>query len=271
MATGISGEQISPQNLGRRQVFKSAVTRDVQARQARGAGDVIRRDAAAPDTQTLIGKLWDENDDLVQKFLDVKFLNFQAEHPENETLPSYQYYSVQDYYYLVDYVQYKALRLSTYPEFNATALLAVMTTEAESIKGSTDDAWGFRNDTLIGDLKIPAELVDDGLRVGAEIAYSDWLQKNTDLGWFALHGWGQIVDKLYKSNNTTFYNTWIVPNNDPSYGEELSEFLEEYKAEYYSFDAERTWTAIFRQALQFEIDLFNSALGKGLGSLQLTP
>lgn len=62
-----------------------------------------------------------------------------------------------------------------------------MTTEAESIKGSTDDAWGFRNDTLIGDLKIPAELVDDGLRVGAEIAYSDWLQKNTGLGWFALH------------------------------------------------------------------------------------
>lgn len=51
----------------------------------------------------------------------------------------------------------------------------------------------------------------------------------------------------------------------------IIEFLEEYKAEYYSFDAERTWTAIFRQALQFEIDLFNSALGKTLGSLQLAP
>ena len=44
--------------------------------------------------RTLIDKLWRENDDLDQDFLNVTFLNFQATHHDDEALPSYQYYSV---------------------------------------------------------------------------------------------------------------------------------------------------------------------------------
>ncbi|KAI1083156.1 hypothetical protein F5B20DRAFT_528780 [Whalleya microplaca] len=257
---------------GRRLTF-GRTRSDIKPRQANGNAP---RDVT--DSETLIAKLWRENEDLVNQFLDVEFLRFQAENPEKETLPSYQYYSIQDYFYLVDFVQFKALRMTTYSEFNATQLLSVMNTEAPSVEHSVRDAWAFRNETLAGDLSIPLEDIDNRQRAGAELAYADWLQKNLDLGWFTLHvmtipcvyGWGVVADKLERSNttlkDTIFYKTWIQANNDPSYGQKLSDFLEAYKADYDSADANKSWTAVFRQALQFEIDLFNSALGKSLTS-----
>lgn len=43
---------------------------------------------------TLIGRLWAQNADLVEQFLNNEFCKFQAESDESETMASYHYYSV---------------------------------------------------------------------------------------------------------------------------------------------------------------------------------
>ncbi|KAK9797894.1 putative Thiaminase-2/PQQC domain-containing protein [Seiridium cardinale] len=270
-----------------------------------------------PDTQiqthqgiTLVETLWQENQDLVDKFLNNEFIKFQAEEEQNVTLPSYQYYSTQDYYYLVNYVQYKALRMTTYSEVYPTQLLSVMTEETAAISGDIDYAWSYRNTTLAGDLAVPLNAIDSGALDVAQIAYSDWLQKNLDLGWFTMHvqsipciyvcigfdcvGWVKLAEYWAEKNttrkgeiaaghdhsllrrfeltqvsraDTLFYHTWIEPNNDPSYADDLISFLEANKDAYYSVNANQTWTAVFREALQFEIDFFDSALGKSPADL----
>lgn len=231
------------------------------------------------DTDTLIDTLWRENQDLVQQFLNNDFIKFQSEGLQEDTIPSYQYYTIQDYYYLVDYVQYKALRMTTFSETFPTELLSVLGEETESIQGDIEYAWSTRNDTLATSLSVPLDVVDSGKRAVAQLAYSDWLQKNLDLGWFTLHvmsipciyGWVKLAERWDGNNatrkDTVFYKTWIEPNLDPIYGNELMDFLEANKDAYYSANANQTWTSVFRQALQFEIDLFNSALGTSLEDL----
>ncbi|KAL0260204.1 hypothetical protein SLS55_003888 [Diplodia seriata] len=136
---------------------------------------------------TLIDTLWDENQDLVDQFLNNDFLKSQADGAPEDTVPSYQYYAIQDYYYLVDYVQYKALRMTTFSETYPTKLLSVLAEEAVAIQGDIDYAWSTRNDTLGTSLSVPLDVIDAGKRGVAQLAYSDWLQKNLDLGWFTLH------------------------------------------------------------------------------------
>ncbi|KAF9630189.1 hypothetical protein BFW01_g370 [Lasiodiplodia theobromae] len=234
---------------------------------------------------TLIDTLWRDNQDLVDQFLNNDFLKLQAEGTTENTISSYQYYTVQDYYYLVDYVQYKALRMTTFSESFPTELLSVLAEETASMQGDVDYAWSFRNDTLATTLSVPLDVVDAGRRGVAQLAYSDWLQKNLDLGWFTLHvmaipciyGWAKLAEHLDSSNttrkDTVFYKTWIEPNLDPSYGNALmgadkaGDFLEANRDVYYSADANQTWTSVFRQALQFEISLFNSAIGTSLEDL----
>ncbi|KAI0377174.1 hypothetical protein F5Y04DRAFT_292116 [Hypomontagnella monticulosa] len=198
-------ETIAP--LGHHRLAFSSLKRSAQHRQVQHDATRAIKD---PKRETLINLLWNQNRDLVDQFLNVDFLKFQAEHPQNETLPSYQYYSVQDYYYLVDYVEYKALRMSTIPEFNSTHLLSDINAEADSIKSDTEYSWKFRNTTLVVDLAIPWSAIDNGKRSVQEIAYADWLQKNLDLGWFTLHvmsipciyGWTQLAAKLNSSDAT---------------------------------------------------------------------
>ncbi|KAH8646725.1 hypothetical protein BX600DRAFT_518759 [Xylariales sp. PMI_506] len=185
----------------------------------------------------------------------------------------------QDYYYLVNYVQYKALRMTTYSEVRPTELLSVMMEETASISGDIDYAWSYRNETLAGDLSIPLEDIDNGALDVAQVAYAEWLQKNLDLGWFTMHVqsipciYGRVkLAEYWATKNTTkkdtlFYTTWIEPNNDPSYANDLVAFLEANKDAYYSTNANQTWTDIFREALQFEINLFDSALGKSPADL----
>ncbi|KAL1614634.1 hypothetical protein SLS54_009604 [Diplodia seriata] len=228
---------------------------------------------------TLIDTLWDENQDLVDQFLNNDFLKSQADGAPEDTVPSYQYYAIQDYYYLVDYVQYKALRMTTFSETYPTKLLSVLTEEAVAIQGDIDYAWSTRNDTLGTSLSVPLDVIDAGKRGVAQLAYSDWLQKNLDLGWFTLHvmsipciyGWVKLAEHLDQSNttrkDTVFYKTWVEPNLDPVYSNALMDFLEANKDEYYSTNANQTWMSAFRQAMQFEIDMFQSAVGASLQDL----
>ncbi|KAL1627136.1 hypothetical protein SLS56_006559 [Neofusicoccum ribis] len=293
---------------------------------------------------TLIDTLWRENQDLAQQFLNNDFIKFQSEGLQEDTIPSYQYYTIllntgqQDYYYLVDYVQYKALRMTTFSETFPTQLLSVLGEETESIQGDIEYAWSTRNDTLATSLSVPLNVVDSGKRAVAQLAYSDWLQKNLDLGWFTLHvmsipciyvslsdllrmrggrltramqGWVKLAER-WDGNNAT--RKGMQPNSTPhlhgnitnqsrhgilqdldraeprpdlrertdGYGkgstfrvawrsstmsDTCKDFLEANKDAYYSANANQTWTSVFRQALQFEIDLFNSALGTSLKDL----
>ncbi|KAI1264087.1 hypothetical protein F5Y18DRAFT_437234 [Xylariaceae sp. FL1019] len=262
--------------FGRRRLLISTLERDIKRY---GSKTIVPR-LAPPDPSTLIGMLWRENQDLVDQFLNVEFIKLQAEGGHNATLASYQYYSVQDYYYLVDYSKYEVVRMNTYPEFNPTQLLSLMDSEMNSILvDDVEYSWEFRNETLIKDLGIAPHYIDDRSRSVEELAYANWLQKNADLGWFTMHvasipciyGWVQLASKwnvsIATNKNSTFYETWIAPNADPSYGVSLSDFLEANRAEYYSAEANRTWNAVFRQALLFEIAFFNSAIGKTLDDL----
>ncbi|GME30203.1 uncharacterized protein LTHEOB_9951 [Neofusicoccum parvum] len=187
--------------------------------------------------------------------------------------------------------------MTTFSETFPTQLLSVLGEETESIQGDIEYAWSTRNDTLATSLSVPLDVVDSGKRAVAQLAYSDWLQKNLDLGWFTLHvmsipciyGWVKLAERWDGNNatrkgmqlnstsvsmatpltraDTVFYKTWIEPNLDPIYGNELMDFLEANKDAYYSANANQTWASVFRQALQFEIDLFNSALGTSLENL----
>lgn len=87
----------------------------------------------------------------------------------------------------MDYVQYKALRMTTFSETHPTELLSVLQQETDSIQGDIQYAWSERNDTLATALSVPLDAVDSGKRGVAQLAYSDWLQKNIDLGWFTMH------------------------------------------------------------------------------------
>ncbi|KAK9418573.1 putative Thiaminase-2/PQQC domain-containing protein [Seiridium unicorne] len=198
---------------------------------------------------TLVETLWQENQELVEKFLNNEFIKLQAEGEQDVTLPSYQYYSTQDYYYLVNYVQYKALRMTTYSEVYPTQLLSVMTEETAAISGDIDYAWSYRNTTLAEVLAVPLDAIDSGALDGWVKLAEYWAGKNTT------------------RKDTLFYNTWVEPNNDPSYADDLISFLEANKDAYYSANANQTWTAVFREALQFEIDFFDSALGKSPADL----
>ncbi|KAK6084510.1 hypothetical protein SCUP234_03299 [Seiridium cupressi] len=262
----------------------------------------LNRNVIWDQSCTLVETLWQENQGLVEKFLNNEFIKLQAQGEQDVTLPAYQYYSTQDYYYLVNYVQYKALRMTTYSEVYPTQLLSIMTEETEALSGDIDYAWSYRNTTLAGDLAVPLDAIDSGTLDVAQIAYSDWLQKNLDLGWFTMHvqsipciyGWVKLAEYWAEKNttrkgeiaaghdhsllrrfeltqvsrvDTLFYNTWIEPNNDLSYADDLISFLEANKDAYYSANANQTWTAVFREALQFEIDFFDSALGKSPADL----
>lgn len=77
--------------------------------------------------------------------------------------------------------------MTTFSETFPTQLLSVLGEETESIQGDIEYAWSTRNDTLATSLSVPLDVVDSGKRAVAQLAYSDWLQKNLDLGWFTLH------------------------------------------------------------------------------------
>lgn len=77
--------------------------------------------------------------------------------------------------------------MTTFSETSPTQLLLVFEQETLSMQNDIDYAWSARNNTLATHLKVPLDIVDAGKRSTAQLAYSDWLQKNLDLGWFTLH------------------------------------------------------------------------------------
>ena len=89
----------------------------------------------------------------------------------------------QDYFYLVDYVKFKALRLTTIPQ-NDIDTLGI---EAKSVASS----FGYVLDWLKvckESLGIKQDRIDDEERSVAELAYANYLQNNAGIDdWFNLH------------------------------------------------------------------------------------
>ena len=75
--------------------------------------------------------------------------------------------------------------MTTYPDFNATALLLQLTEDVKSVNSSVNYATWFRTD-MNKSLQIPLNIIDDGTRSVEEIAYASWLQSNLDYGWYTL-------------------------------------------------------------------------------------
>ncbi|OHE96236.1 hypothetical protein CORC01_08454 [Colletotrichum orchidophilum] len=176
--------------------------------------------------------LWNDptNQDLVKAFMTNDFVWYAAQHPDAEVLPHYQAYGLQDYFYLIDYIGFKALRLNTIPGDDWDSLQR----EAKGLAGSVDWVNDWRN-TLINDLRLTPEEITQAERSVAELAYSNVLQRHTSIDdWFDLHvimipcvyGWPKLAKAVYDDpktlNDTIFYNTWVKPNMDTSSSDKLS-------------------------------------------------
>ncbi|KAK0642523.1 hypothetical protein DIS24_g8932 [Lasiodiplodia hormozganensis] len=213
---------------------------------------------------------------MVDQFLNNTFVRFQAQNPDEKALPSYRHYSLQDYYYLLDFVKYRALRLAAVPDISNTELESYLASETKSMADFAAYASKFRNDTLVKELKINSTEIENGTRTVAELAYSNWLQKNEDSGWFTLYvksipcvyGWQKLAQKLHDDGNTNkstkFYKTWIEPNMNSSSGKKLSALLDKYVERYNTTYMYSIWNSTFVEALQFEINFFNDSLNKTL-------
>ncbi|PWY67861.1 hypothetical protein BO83DRAFT_429479 [Aspergillus eucalypticola CBS 122712] len=195
--------------------------------------------------------LWDNNPDLVDRFMNNSF---------------------QDYHYLIDYTQYKSIKMGSFPIVNTSDLLSVVGKQALSIEEYVDYTKDFKRE-MIDDLKIPADTIDNCERNSAEAGYANWLQRNSQLDWYTMNvmiipciwGWPRLAQSLQNNDQTLtgilFYNYWISENNSTSYADELEATLNWYHDQYDSPINRKIWNAVFRQALKFEISLFESANG----------
>ncbi|KAI5917727.1 hypothetical protein F4810DRAFT_716194 [Camillea tinctor] len=225
---------------------------------------------------TLIDQLWKANCDLVNKFLNNCFSVLQATKGDDEALDSFKYYSVQDYYYLVQTAQHKANLLPTFPTPDAELAKEISAT-VQSMNKSLDDAREFR-EILTKNLTIPDSAIDNGALEAAGLGYVKWLQENTNLGWFAfevsripcVYGWAELASNIESlpgvNNSTTFYQLWVKPNLDWGYGVKMSKKFEEHP-EFNNSETFPVYNDLFRQALRFETAFFESAINKSLNSI----
>lgn len=220
-------------------------------------------------------KVWNDpyNQDVVQAFLKNDFIWFAAYHTDSEALAYYQNYGIQDYFYLVDYIRFKALRLNTVLEDDWENLQKEANSLADSVKWVNN--W---RDTLITKLKLPAAQIDQAERSIGEMAYANVLQRRASIDdWFDLHvimipcvwGWPQLaklVDSDPKTNKSTiFYETWVKPNLSTSSADKLSSFLDA-NSEMWAAGIDQgqapkkgKWNQLFRTAMKLEVALFKSS------------
>ncbi|MCJ1324779.1 hypothetical protein MMC10_001441 [Thelotrema lepadinum] len=231
-------------------------------------------------TSTFVDSLWNNpsNADLISQFLDNSFCTTCARGSDEDCLPLYQRYSVQDYFFLEDYVKFKALRLNALPSGNLTALKA----ETSEILSDAESAIRA-GQSYVKDLHGKASDLTEGSRNVEEQSYWNWLQKSAlEEDWFSLHvmlipcnyGWTKLADKLLNDpltrngeatqrRHTIFYRIWIQPNADLAYANNLSASLDAnevlWKDEInISTGSMGKWNDMFRTALELEIVLFAS-------------
>ncbi|KAI0772500.1 hypothetical protein BD413DRAFT_44811 [Trametes elegans] len=226
---------------------------------------------------SFIDKLWNDpaNKEFVDGFMYNKLCRDAAKGDET-ALEAYKHYAIQDYFYLIDYVKFKALRLATVPSTD----LSTLESETPSVGRSYEWVVDWLQ-TCTEDLGIDPDVIATTERAIAELAYSNFLQNNTRTeDWFDLHvivipcvfGWSKLALELYNDpttkKGTTFYNTWIVPNiafspqGQPQLGSSavtLANFLAANADEWTSkIDLDENFNTLFRTAARLETALFNS-------------
>lgn len=226
-------------------------------------------------TSSIADILWNDpsNQDLVSQFLNNNLTTTCAHSSDQDCLAYYQKYSVQDYFFLEDYVKYKSHRLITIP----TGDLQTLQHEANSVLSDAEYAI-TAGQSYVTDLHGRAEDLAEENRSVAELAYGSVLQNAASQeDWYNLHiisipciyGWTLLAQKLLNDpltkNDTIFYKTWIEPNSDPSYASNLTAFLSANEAVWKDGidtgtpDRSGEWRGLFRTALRLEVALFASA------------
>ncbi|KAK7454097.1 hypothetical protein VKT23_011608 [Stygiomarasmius scandens] len=234
-------------------------------------------DEAQPENKE-IDKLWNDidNQDVVTAFMENKLCVEAAQDKENARA-AYKRYAVQDYFYLLDSVRFKALRFATLPydDFD----LDKLDQEIKSVTNST----GYARDWFITCVE-QLGVSEEDFRVErsiAELAYSQYLQNNAQGDdWYNLHvvligcywGWCKLALDLYQQpttkKDTAFYKTWILPNvdttdpNRPDFTKSakvLSKFLDQNAAIMTSELSRDKAKHLFRTTLRLEVSLFESA------------
>ncbi|KAL0564920.1 hypothetical protein V5O48_017116 [Marasmius crinis-equi] len=245
----------------------------------KGAGKLLKvvQDEAKPAEDIEIKKFWDDEDnqDVVKAFMTNKLCR-DAARGDQKALDAFKRYAVQDYFYLVDWVRFRALRLATMP---CDAYdLNQLNEELKSVGKSTN----YARDWFVTCVEKLGVSEDDFQveRTVAEVAYSQYLQNNAHGDtWYNLHiiligcywAWCKLALELFNDpctvKDTVFYNTWILPNVDttdpkkpdfPKSAKALSKFLDENARFMTSETTIKQAKNLFRTSLRLEVALFNS-------------
>ncbi|KAI0776846.1 heme oxygenase-like protein [Trametes elegans] len=242
---------------------------------------------AASCPRSFIDKLWNDpnNKALVDKFWNNKLCREAAKgHPE--ALKAFGNYAIQDYFYLIDYVKFKALRLVSVPNPvpNIPASDKDPRPALDTETSSVGRSYGYAVDWLKkcrDGLGIPVATVAQTERSIAELAYGNFLQSNalTD-DWFNAHiiviacvyGWSKLALELYNDpstvKDTPFYKYWIMENiqfdeaKKPVLADSavaLANFLAKNESLFSSQNDRDQYQTLFRTNLRLEIAFFDSA------------
>ncbi|KAF5969147.1 hypothetical protein FBULB1_10400 [Fusarium bulbicola] len=225
---------------------------------------------------TLVDQLWTQNCDLVTKFLNNAFTTAQAAQTSQGTLESLQYYFVQDYYYLTLTVPHKAYLLKSLdPDDSAADQTSAINETVLDMTGDLEYASSFRQDlTSPEHLNVSSSVVKNAKLEPVLREYVDWLRDNTNLGWYlwsisrlpCIYGWAEIAYQLNQSTSTVrgtkFFDEWLAPNLEWSYGAKLSIELQEVLSATNNTETFAVANGLFRKALEYETAFFESALGK---------
>ncbi|KAF5683051.1 TENA THI-4 family [Fusarium denticulatum] len=229
---------------------------------------------------TLVDQLWEQNCDLVTKFLNNAFTAAQAAQTSKGTLESLQYYFVQDYYYLTLTVPHKAYLLKSLDKNeSAAAQTSAINETVLDMTGDLEYASSFRQDLTSPDhLNVSSSVVKNAKLEPVLREYVDWLGDNTNLGWYlwsisrlpCIYGWAEIAYQLNQSSTTVrgtkFIDEWLTPNLEWSYGAKLSVELQEVLVANNNTETFAVANGLFRKAMEYETAFFESALGKTIKS-----
>ncbi|KAL8635453.1 MAG: hypothetical protein Q9228_007054 [Teloschistes exilis] len=185
---------------------------------------LVKRQQSASIADTLWAA--PENQHLVSQFLNNNLTTTCAHSTDHECLPLYQKYSVQDYFYLEDYVKYKAHRLISIP----TGEISALSNEANSVSSDAKYAISAGH-FYVQDLHGRPEDLADGNRSIAELAYGNVLQNAASYEDCSL-------STAFLSANEAVWKDGIDTGTSGRMGE---------------------WTSLFRTALRLEIAMFASA------------
>ncbi|KAI9687034.1 MAG: hypothetical protein M1822_002444 [Bathelium mastoideum] len=244
---------------------------------------------------TFIEKLWKNPDNAseVNAFMDNPVVLGWSKGIEDATLKKeFLAYNIQDFFYLIDYVKFKALRLASIPQTDLDDLEKEAKSLGTQFSGSIDPSLESTIKPLMEDLGIGVKSIPDKKirsevlktnRSVAELAYANFLQNNANhTDWFNLHvimiacsyGWSKLAVKLYDMPSTLkkgrFFDMWIQPNvlvkdnkaELSDYANTLATFLDQnsqfWAAQNETQDTE-VWNSLFRTALRLEVALFESS------------